>query len=86
MQTALDLRKNGVDVYVVVDGVASRFKADHSVALRQMESAGVKMTTVESMLLQSMETAAHPRFKEALQTLIKYNDQRPASHKTQALM
>lgn len=86
LQTALDLRKSDVKVAVVVDGVASRFKADSSVALRQMEAAGVKLTTVESLILQDLVSADHPSFKASLQVLIGYNNARPQAHATQPLM
>lgn len=64
LQTALDLIARDFDVFVVTDAVASRFAADHEVALRRMEREGAVLTTTESAVFEWVGTSTHPRFKE----------------------
>lgn len=63
LQTAFDLLALGREVYVVVDAVGSRFKNDSKIALRRLESAGVTLTTTESILFEWIQSAEHPQFK-----------------------
>ncbi len=69
-QTAIDLREEGHDVFVVVDAVASRHAIDHDVALRRLEAAGIILTTSESVLFEWCGTAEHPRFQEVRRLVI----------------
>ena len=62
-QTVLDLLGAGFAVYVAVDAVGSRFKADRDVALRRMETSGATLTTVEAALFEWCEVAGTPEFK-----------------------
>lgn len=63
LQTALDLLANGFQVYVAVDAVGSRSPIDRDVALRRMESAGVRLTTAESAVFEWTRVAGTPNFK-----------------------
>lgn len=62
-QTALDLLAAGFQVLVAVDAVGSRYKVDHGIALRRMESSGVLLTTTEAALFEWCERAGTPEFK-----------------------
>lgn len=62
-QTVLDLLALGREVLLVVDAAGSRFPRDYEIALRRMESAGVTLTTTESILFEWCETAGNPSFK-----------------------
>lgn len=67
LQTALDMLREGCEVYVVVDCIGSRREADKSVAVQRMVSEGAIPTTAESLIYEIMETAEHKRFKEILE-------------------
>lgn len=66
-QTALDLLKSGYDVHVVADAVSSRDPANKTLALRRMETAGVKLTGTEMLLFELLGDADTPQFKSILQ-------------------
>jgi nicotinamidase-related amidase len=67
LQTALDLLKEGCEVYVAVDCVGSRKSVDKDVAIMRMMQEGVKLCTAESLIYEIMETAEHEKFKEILE-------------------
>ena len=63
-QTALDLKQHGYDVHVVSDAVSSRVKENKSLALLNLRTAAIKLTSVEMALFELLETAEHPQFKK----------------------
>lgn len=63
LQTAFDLQSLGYEVLLPVDALSSQQEIDHVTALRRMETAGMTLTTVQSLLFEWCETAAHPHFK-----------------------
>ncbi len=63
-QTALDFLSQGFQVFLPVDAVGARHDLDHRTAARRMESAGITLTTVESVLFEWCETSACAEFKE----------------------
>lgn len=70
LQTVSDLLAEGFRVSVPVDAVGSRHEANKAIALRRMESWGVSLTSLESILFEWCETAEHPQFR-VIQDLIK---------------
>jgi len=62
-QTTHDLLAEGYGVFLAVDAVASRHEIDHTVALRQLESAGAVLTTTEAILFEWCTSAEHPAFQ-----------------------
>jgi nicotinamidase-related amidase len=76
LNTALDLLDQGIEVHVVVDGVASQRTGDRSVALRRLEAAGAVLTTTESCMLELIEGANHPAFKSISKLLKEHNELR----------
>jgi len=62
-QSAFDLLRAGHEVYIVVDAIGSRFAENRDTALRRFESAGMALTTTESLLFEWCRTAEHPQFK-----------------------
>jgi nicotinamidase-related amidase len=70
LQTVLNLREQGRDVYVVADAVGSRRPASKEAALRRMERHGADIVTTEMVLFEWLETAEHPEFK-SVTALIK---------------
>ncbi|KAM3923902.1 isochorismatase domain-containing protein 2 isoform 1-T2 [Leptodactylus fuscus] len=70
MSTTLDLLNKGFDVHVVADACSSRSQVDRLVALSRMKQSGAYLTTGEGAILQLLQDAAHPKFKE-VQKIIK---------------
>jgi len=63
LQTALELRHNGYQVYVVEDAICSR-KAEHKFfALQRMQQQGITITNHESVLFEWLRDASHPDFR-----------------------
>ena len=65
-QTALDLIDNGYQVQIVADAVGSRSPANRDLALRRLESEGVKLTNTEMLLFELLGDARNPAFKSIL--------------------
>ncbi|MCX6140594.1 MAG: hydrolase [Candidatus Kapabacteria bacterium] len=70
LQTALDLKAQGQNVYVVADCVASRNPQEKKVAIRRMRDAGITITTTESILFELLRRADTPEFKQ-ISALVK---------------
>ena len=69
LQTALQLKAAGQQVFVVSDACCSRKKGHHKNALQRLTQAGVVITNTESVLFEWLRDAKHPDFK-ALSKLI----------------
>ena len=69
-QTALDLAARGFAVQVAADACCSRDEASHETALQRLRSAGVVVTTTESVLYEAVGRAATDEFR-ALLTIVK---------------
>ncbi len=70
LQTALELMREGFQVFVVEDAVCSRKLEHKRNALARMAAAGVIVTNVESVVFEWLGDAAHPQFK-SLSALIR---------------
>lgn len=70
MQTALDLIRQGIEVHLLTDCIASRFEHDKEAGLARMSAAGVVSSSVEMALFELMRDSKHEKFKE-IQSLIK---------------
>jgi len=70
LQSALELRAAGRDVFVVEDACSSRNPAHHANAMARMRAAGVIVTNAESVLFEWLRDAAHEHFK-AVSALIR---------------
>ena len=64
LQTALELRERGVEVFVVADCVASRRPYDREMALARMRGEGVQIVTGEMVVFEWLRQAGTPLFKE----------------------
>lgn len=71
LQTALDLKSSGFDVFVVVDATGSRFEIDKKYALKRMKQAGVVLITSEMVFFEWVRKAGTPEFKTLSQTFLK---------------
>lgn len=70
LQTALDLRAQGYQVYLPQDCLTSRALDNKNNGLAQAEQAGAIISNVESLLFQILHDAKHPQFK-AISKLIQ---------------
>lgn len=70
LQTALDLLKQGYDVFVVEDAVSSRAKGNQFNALQRLRLAGAVITNVESLLFEWLGDAKHPAFKQLAKLIV----------------
>lgn len=70
LQTAMQLRGRGLEVFVVEDAICSRIAANHNNALARLRQAGVIVSNTQSVLFEWLRDASHPEFK-ALSTLIR---------------
>lgn len=66
LQTALDLRERGHNVFLPVDAIASRRETDKTSALERMKTVGVTLCTSESAVFELLGSAEHPAFKTLL--------------------
>ncbi len=69
-QTAIDLISQGFNVYLVKDASASRNKYEFETGVELMRQEGVKITCVEMVLFELIQSSKNPAFKE-VQALIK---------------
>ncbi|XP_014352597.1 isochorismatase domain-containing protein 2 isoform X2 [Latimeria chalumnae] len=70
MSTALDLLERGLDVHVVADACSSRSQVDRLFALSRLKQSGAFLTTSEGTILQLVQDAAHPKFREVQKLLV----------------
>lgn len=70
LQTALELIKNGFEVYLIKNASKSRQEFEHLSGIDVMKSAGVNVVTLEITLFELLETSKNPSFKQ-VQALIK---------------
>lgn len=64
LQTAIDLKANGYNVFVVADCVSSRKESDKEYALERMKQEGVFICSYESILLEICRFAGSDTFKK----------------------
>jgi len=65
-QTVLGLLESGHSVFLVRDAVGARKPESKETAIRRMEKHGAEIVTTEMVVFEWLETADHPRLKEAL--------------------
>lgn len=69
-QSSLDLLAEGFEVYMATDATSSRNPYNKAIALQELTSQGVHLTTVEMALFSLLRSAEHPAFK-SVSRLIK---------------
>jgi len=63
-QTARDLLDGGYEVFVLIDAVSSRTKANRQLGLDRMRQAGATLTSVEMALFEMLGVAQGDQFKQ----------------------
>jgi len=71
LQTALDLKAAGKDVFVVADAVGSRTEENKNLALKRMRACGVDIVSREMVAVEWLKTAGTPLFKEISRDFLK---------------
>lgn len=64
LQTAIDLKNKGYDVYVPADAVISRRELDWEKGIGLIEKAGATVGTTEAFVFQLLERAGTDEFKQ----------------------
>ncbi len=70
LQTALELQREGLEVFVVEDAVCARHKRYHKNALHRLRQAGIIVSNHESVLFEWLRDAAHEHFR-AISAMLK---------------
>ena len=65
LQTVLGLLDRSSRVFVVRDAIGSRRPESKDAAIARMERHGAEIVTTEMVVFEWLETAEHPRFREA---------------------
>ena len=63
LQTAIDLKNAGYDVFVVIDAVSSRQRENYENALQRLQQAGIITCNTESVIFEWIRDARHEHFK-----------------------
>ena len=63
LQTAMEMKEAGYEVYVVVDAVSSRNELDMKYALKRMKQEGIHLITSEMVFFEWIRVAGSPEFK-----------------------
>jgi len=69
LQTVLGLLDRGRPVFVAADAIGSRRAANRDAALVRMAAHGAEIVTTEMVLFEWLQTADHPRFREAMKLI-----------------
>lgn len=64
LQTALEMKEHGFDVFVVVDAVSSRGEQNLKFGLKRMKQEGIHLVTSEMVFFEWLRKAGTPEFKE----------------------
>lgn len=64
LQTAIDLKDKGYEVYVVADCIDSRDPLNKKMAIKRLQQEGVKIATFEMVLYEAVKGAKEEGFKE----------------------
>jgi hypothetical protein len=68
-QTAADLVGRGFEVEVVADAVSSRVASNKTIGLERIRACGARLTSVEMLFFEFLQTADHPAFREILKVV-----------------
>ncbi|MCW8410024.1 hydrolase [Legionella sp. PATHC035] len=64
LQTALEMREAGFEVFVVVDAVSCRGEQNMKYGLKRMKNEGVHLITSEMVFFEWLKKAGTPEFKQ----------------------
>ena len=70
LQTAMDLKEAGYQVFAVADAMSSRVDSSAEYAFDRMRQAGIEVVTTEMAVFETLGAAGSPEFKQ-LSALIR---------------
>lgn len=70
MQTALELKTMGYEVFIVADAICSRHRESYETALLRLRSAGIPILDAESVAFEWLRDSKHEHFK-AIQAYLR---------------
>jgi len=65
-QTAVDLLRDGFDVYLIADAISSRFAETRQIGIEAMLAAGARIACVEMVLFEMLGTAEGEAFRQCI--------------------
>ncbi len=71
LQSAIELKEKGYQVYVLVDCVGARDERTHHLALNRMALAGVQLINLEMFIFEMVRHSKHALFKTMSNTFLK---------------
>ena len=71
LQTAVELKEKGFDVFIVTDASGCRTTENENIALKRFQQENIYLTTVEMVLFEWLRKAGTPEFKDIQNRLIK---------------
>lgn len=71
LQTALELKQAGFDVFVVIDAVSARYESDHHAGIERMKQQGIQLVTREMVFFEWLRTAGTAEFKSLSQEFMQ---------------
>lgn len=71
LQTAVELKEKGFDVFVVADACGSRVPESEKYAEDRLKSENIALVTIEMVLFEWLRVAGTPEFKEVQKHLIR---------------
>jgi nicotinamidase-related amidase len=71
LQTVIELRGQGRDVFVVADAVGSRDPENRALALERMRGHGIEVVTREMVAFEWLRQAGTPLFKEVSKEFLR---------------
>lgn len=70
LQTAIQMKHHGFEVFVPEEAIGSRTEENKANAIARLKANNINITNVESIFFEIMQDAKHPHFKE-ISKLIK---------------
>ncbi len=71
LQTALDFRSQGKDVFIADEAVGSRRPRDKELALARMRDEGVRIVSREMIAFEWLKGASHPHFRTVSKEFVR---------------
>ena len=71
LQTAVELKEKGFDIFIVTDASGSRTAENETAAETRFRQEGIFLTTVEMVLYEWLRKAGTPEFKDIQNRLIR---------------
>ena len=64
LQTAMDLKQQGYDVFVVADAISARDTDSTKLAIKRMRQAGIEIVNCEMVFFELVQKAGTEEFKK----------------------